>query len=393
MKKIVFVWGGTWGHIFPIKALIQQLSKKYQNKIDINNLVFWFWEKNSLEEKIAKDLKVQFCSIKSGKLRRHFWLKNFFQNIIDLLKVIIWFFQSLYLLYKYKVDVVFCKWWYVAIPVIFAAKVLKIDVFVHESDTIPWLTNKIASRYAKKVFWGVKKDNKLINNLDNSYEKWEINKLKIVLQSSYNQLGWKQKVVEVWQILSQELIEWLSDVSDLQFWQDKINILVIGGSQGAKVLYESLLQLIDQNVLYSSNFFWWIILWTKNLDFKWKFKDIKNVRVYDFVSQKLLWKLLWISDWSITRGWATSLAEQHLFGLKKIIIPLPYTAHNHQYWNALYYHFVYGDVLIEQNKDLVENLKKILKVINKKESIISFEDLSQKLELVPQTILDQILNY
>lgn len=63
-----------------------------------------------------------------------------------------------------------------------------------------------------------------------------------------------------------------------------------------------------------------------------------------------------ISDIAITRGSATSLAEQHVFGLKKIIIPLPYTGGNHQRHNGVRYRDTYGDLLITQDDSLSTSL-------------------------------------
>ena len=55
------------------------------------------------------------------------------------------------------------------------------------------------------------------------------------------------------------------------------------------------------------------------------------------------------TDLAITRGSATTLAELDLFGIKKIIIPLPSAARNHQYHNALEY-AKNGDIMLEQSE-------------------------------------------
>ncbi|MDR0859579.1 MAG: glycosyltransferase [Candidatus Peribacteria bacterium] len=60
-------------------------------------------------------------------------------------------------LQKYHIDAVFCKGGYVALPVVFAARFLRIKLVVHESDVHPGLVNRIASRYASAVFTGFDK--------------------------------------------------------------------------------------------------------------------------------------------------------------------------------------------------------------------------------------------
>lgn len=65
--------------------------------------------------------------------------------------------QSVFYLLRFKVDVVFCKGGYVALPVVFAAKLLGKKIIVHESDVHAGLVNRIASRFAKTTFTGFPK--------------------------------------------------------------------------------------------------------------------------------------------------------------------------------------------------------------------------------------------
>ena len=102
MKKkiIAFAWWWSGWHIFPIKNLIEKINTKYYT-------ILWFGEKNSLEEKVANQLKKEwkyiiFLNIFSWKIRRQINIKFIILNIIDFFKNIIWFFQSLYYIYKYK---------------------------------------------------------------------------------------------------------------------------------------------------------------------------------------------------------------------------------------------------------------------------------------------------
>jgi UDP-N-acetylglucosamine:LPS N-acetylglucosamine transferase len=50
---------------------------------------------------------------------------------------------------------------------------------------------------------------------------------------------------------------------------------------------------------------------------------------------------------AIARGGTTSLAEQQLFGLKKVIVPIPWT--HDQLKNAQYYVKTYDDILVRQD--------------------------------------------
>ena len=64
---------------------------------------------------------------------------------------------------------------------------------------------------------------------------------------------------------------------------------------------------------------------------------MKDIQAFEWISQEDIASLLGNTQIAITRGSATTLAEIDIFGVKKIIIPLPYAADNHQYWNAREY--------------------------------------------------------
>lgn len=57
----------------------------------------------------------------------------------------------------------------------------------------------------------------------------------------------------------------------------------------------------------------------------------------------------------------TSLAEQQLFGIKKIIVPHLYGGGYHQLKNALWYSATYGDIVVEEDEQLYDNLHMFLK--------------------------------
>ena len=370
--KVLFVGWGTWWHIYPIKSLIEYIKSS-----NTNISIYWVWEKNSIEQKIAKEENVNFIPIFAWKLRREKTIKAFVLNIFDLFKFFIWFFQAIYILLFKKIDVVFAKWWYVSLPVIFAAYFLRKKVFIHESDVIPGLTNKIWARFAKKVFWWFDY-NKFLESIKslNSSDLDEIIDLKDILKTSYLILWWEKKVLPVWQILSKDLVEWIDLNLEIDLdYKDKPNILVIWWSQWSKFLLEQILKLAKDEFLFSEKLNWFIVLWTKNKAYKDYFDKFKNVKVFDYLHQEEIGRLYYLADRSITRWWATSLAEQQLFGIKKIIVPLPYTAHNHQYWNGLYYKFIYWDILLKQENNLYKDLAKLLSIADKQVKNLKKEDL------------------
>ncbi|MBS8122041.1 glycosyltransferase [Candidatus Vampirococcus lugosii] len=208
--NIAFAGGGTGGHVFPIKSIIDYIKKDNKITSEFEN-IYWFGEKNSLEEKIANDISnVKFIKMISGKLRRDKSIISFAKNIIDLFKFGYGITKSIFLLKKYKIDVVFCKGGYVALPVVIASKILRKKVFVHESDTVAGLTNRIANKFSNKSYTGFPKSLK-----------------------GGQHIG---------QILSENILNFnnldkfdtsLTGELDSNF-NKKTNILIVGGSQGSK---------------------------------------------------------------------------------------------------------------------------------------------------------------
>lgn len=99
-------------------------------------------------------------------------------------------------------------------------------------------------------------------------------------------------------------------------------------------------------------------LGTKNTGLRSLFEGLKNVTCYDFVSQKEMGELLTRCDVAITRAGTTSLAEEKLFGLKLVMIPIPWT--HDQMLNARYYEKHHQDILVKQDDSFLLNLPSAL---------------------------------
>lgn len=106
--------------------------------------------------------------IKAGKFRRYHntsALKQLLDvptvawNIRDGGRILAGFAQSMKLLKQFKPDIVFAKGGYVCLPLGYAAKILRIPVVIHDSDTRPGLTNKVLARFAAAIATGSPTEN------------------------------------------------------------------------------------------------------------------------------------------------------------------------------------------------------------------------------------------
>ncbi|HDJ7572558.1 TPA: undecaprenyldiphospho-muramoylpentapeptide beta-N-acetylglucosaminyltransferase, partial [Staphylococcus aureus] len=89
-----------------------------------------------------------YYPISSGKLRRYISL----ENAKDVFKVLKGILDARKVLKKEKPDLLFSKGGFVSVPVVIAAKSLNIPTIIHESDLTPGLANKIALKFAKKIY-------------------------------------------------------------------------------------------------------------------------------------------------------------------------------------------------------------------------------------------------
>ena len=143
MINIAFTGGGTGGHIYPALAVAFELNKLYSGKYRL----IWIGSSSGMDRRIVEDAGIEFFGVSSGKLRRYFSFKNFF----DLFKVCAGFFAARKILKKQKIKMLFSKGGFVSVPPCAAAASLKITVFTHESDFSPGLATRINTRFALRT--------------------------------------------------------------------------------------------------------------------------------------------------------------------------------------------------------------------------------------------------
>ncbi len=138
--RIVFTGGGTAGHVVPNIALINELQPKGW-QID------YVGSADGVEKAMITAIKIPYHEVSSGKLRRYFSWKNFF----DPFRIVLGVGQSFFLLRKLKPNVVFSKGGFVAFPVVVGAWLNRIPIVAHESDISPGLANRLSFPFVNKI--------------------------------------------------------------------------------------------------------------------------------------------------------------------------------------------------------------------------------------------------
>lgn len=378
-RNIVFTWGGSGGHILPILSLMQYIDTHDECRQFVKS-VYRFGEKKGMEYSFFQSSKSsfqhihpKFISILAGKYRREtIWISRW-RNLRDIVLFPIGVIQSIYRLIIYHIDIVFCKGGYVSLPVVIAAWILRKSIYVHDSDTTPGLTTRLASRFATKNFTGFP------DTLPNSIYVGQILSSDLIGQ-------WDSEIVRQWN--SKTVNQWNNELST----NLPIHILIAGGSLGAKKLYLGVLQAI-KNLWKKSDQYHFTLINGENLLEEGDLpRHHNNITITWLIkSQQEMWKLYASADMAIVRGWTTTLAECKLFDLPLTIVPLPIT--HDQAKNAARYVTEYNDTMISQNSStFVQALEQSLLSATTKTKKYDYERIASLIKWAKEIILYEMLD-
>lgn len=139
--RIGFVGGGTGGHFYPLIAVAEELRAANPS------LELYYFGPDPYNADLLTTHNIRFIACPAGKLRRYFSIQNFF----DAFRSFFGIFVAIWKLYVIYPDVIFSKGSYTAVPILLAARFLRIPVVIHESDAKPGRANKLAMKFARYI--------------------------------------------------------------------------------------------------------------------------------------------------------------------------------------------------------------------------------------------------
>lgn len=144
--KIVFTGGGTGGHFTPIIAVAERVNQIIDHEKIVGAKLYYFSDSPYDKEALFEN-NLMYEEVNSGKMRLYFSIQNFF----DIFKVAMGVVRATVKLFAIYPDVVFGKGGYASFPTLLAARILRIPVVIHESDSAPGRVNLWAGKFARKV--------------------------------------------------------------------------------------------------------------------------------------------------------------------------------------------------------------------------------------------------
>ena len=148
--RILFTGGGTGGHFYPIISIAEELNKLVKEK-RLFNLELYFMSPTPYNQGMLFERGIIYKKNSAGKVRRAAGVLSSIRNFFDLFRTAWGVVVSLVEVYRLYPDVIFGKGGYTSFPVLMAGKLLRIPVVIHESDSVPGRVNLWAGKFAQRI--------------------------------------------------------------------------------------------------------------------------------------------------------------------------------------------------------------------------------------------------
>ncbi|NPA58363.1 MAG: undecaprenyldiphospho-muramoylpentapeptide beta-N-acetylglucosaminyltransferase [Aquificae bacterium] len=346
--KVFIAGGGTGGHFYPALAVAESLKEKGAE-------IHYFGTEKGIEgsKDFPADKKRLFpiSGVRGkglgGLVSAYGLLKTAFQ-IKDEIK-------------RENPDFILCFGGYASLPLGLASVMAKKPLFLHEQNSIPSYTNKLLSRFARKVF------------ITFPYSSRFFPPEKTVLSGLPVRKSLKEDLK-----LTQEEARRILGVGEGR------TVLVFGGSQGARKLSQT--ALLTAEKMEDLRF---ILIGGKH--FPRPERLPQNVKYFSYIDRMGL--AYRSADAVVCRSGAGSVYEVILSGRYGVFVPFPHAVSNHQYYNAVWLQEKGVATVVEEReltpqrleREIGNALSKGLEQVEKKLKNITIYD-------AEKVITDRILN-
>ncbi len=307
LDRIILAAAGTGGHIFPALAIYEEIKARNPN----SDLLF-LGRKRDLKKGWIKEKEVNFLSIPIRGVVGQGWKVGW-----SLLFLVFAFLKSLLIFLKFKPRFVMGFGSYGSFVPVYLASLLKIPCAIHEQNVYPGIANRILGKKVDLVF------------------------LSFYI-SEHNSVFKRSLVV------GNPIRKSITEVKPKKEFSK--NLLVFGGSQGARSINEVILKELPRLTSFG------IKIWHQTgkdhyFDVKKEYERLgyKEHIVVPFIDD-MASAYKW-ADLVVSRAGAMTVSELAVVGRPSILIPFPYSAVNHQVKNARYLE-QRGAALVIEEKDL-----------------------------------------
>ncbi|HUS29530.1 MAG TPA: undecaprenyldiphospho-muramoylpentapeptide beta-N-acetylglucosaminyltransferase [Kofleriaceae bacterium] len=295
MMRLLIAGGGTGGHLFPGVAIAEELRAR-----DPDAVVKFVGTRRGIEARVLPDLGWDLEFIEVSGLKT-VGAAGAVKGMFRLPKAML---QARRIVKTFKPDAVIGVGGYASGPVVLAAKLRGIPTAICEQNSIPGLTNKLLGRVVRNVFLSFDESRRFFK---------------------------AKKIVMSGNPVRRDLVQKL--LSAGASTDEKVHILVVGGSQGAVAVNElasialsTLAKQLPLAIVHQTG--------EKDLDATAARYKAAGVEADTRAFIKDMAAAYGRADLIIGRAGATTVAELAIAGKPAIFIPYPFAADNHQELNA-----------------------------------------------------------
>ncbi|GGF95629.1 MULTISPECIES: undecaprenyldiphospho-muramoylpentapeptide beta-N-acetylglucosaminyltransferase [Cysteiniphilum] len=293
--SVLIMAGGTGGHIFPALAVADELKRQ-------NVEVSWLGTEYGLETKLVGERYPLFYLSVRG-VRKKGMLKKLSLPFSLSYAVI----QAMRVIRKQKVKVVVGFGGYAAGPGGLAARLMRVPLIIHEQNARPGMTNKTLAKFARKVLCAFPTS-------------------AFKTKSSIEVIG--NPIRDEIKVLHEQKHD---------FYKHVLNVLVLGGSQGAKILNDAMPEFVRDLPKDAC-----VNLWHQTGEKTYE----ETKEAYNSLSPDYKCELTiepFISDMAAAYQWADivvcragalTVSEVACAGVPAFFVPFAQAVDDHQYHNA-----------------------------------------------------------
>ncbi len=320
-RSILIMAGGTGGHIFPALAVADILR-------DRGWQVTWLGAPNSMEADLVPKHGYQLQAVRFSGLRG----KGVLRKLLLPLNLGIALWQSLIAMVRIRPDVVLGMGGYITFPGGMTAALLRIPLVIHEQNSVAGLSNKVLARLASSVLTGFP------DVLPKAY--WCGNPVRSKIEDMVSpEMRYAQR-------------------------SGRLNVLVVGGSLGAKALNEAVPQALAQlpeearpNVVHQTG----RAHHSAVVDLYSKAGVQADIQPFiDDMAEKYA-----MADLVVCRSGALTVAELAAAGVASLLIPFPFAVDDHQTHNARFLSDRGAAILLPQSELSADKLAHLLKELSR----------------------------
>lgn len=348
--RIIFTGGGTGGHIYPALAIADKVRER-----EPDAKILFLGSPNSIEETLVPSKGYEFRPVRARGMEAagSNKIKELFSAVYGNLRGIA---EARRELKRFKPEVVVGTGGFVSLPVVLAAKALKIPYCIHEQNTYPGRGNLLMAKWAKKILMGYKEAEDIFPQ--------------------------KEKLVYVGNPVRESFRNVNKEASreKLGIGMDDFVVFTFGGSMGSEEVNKVSMEYLRRINGVPGK----VLLFGTGKQYETKVREelekegiqvAENIRISPYIEN--MDEYIAASDLIIGRAGALSIAETTACGKGAIYIPLSWSVNNHQYLNAKSIADRGGAILVdERTMDVSKVCDEIEELSNNKEKMKAMEEAS-----------------